>query len=332
MLAPLVWMVSTSLKEQGEVFRFPPTWVPTEQVVVRRGDRYLKAAWLDQNGQRIRVLRLLEKKTHTVVETASGETLTVKRKDLIPVEQRKFVWSNYSRAWKAYPVDEALFGLLRDTDGFLAWYINSLIVAFTIVFGQLLTSSLAAYAFARLRFPGRDKIFLGYLATMMVPGVVTMIPVFVLLKYLDAWTGIPWRDTYKALILPGMFSAYGTFMLRQFFMTIPTDLEDAAKIDGCTKLGVYRNVILPLSKPALATLATIIFMGSWNDFMWPLIVTDSTGMKTLPVGLASFQGQYNTDWTMLMAASIIVLLPVLNVFIFNQRFFVRGIVMSGLKG
>lgn len=331
MLAPLVWMVSTSLKEQGEVFRFPPTWVPTEQVVVQRGDRYLKAAWLEHNGERTKVLRLLEKKTHTVVETASGETLTVERKDLTPVEERKFVWSNYTRAWKAYPVDEAFFGLLRNTDGFLAWYINSLVVAFTIVFGQLLTSSLAAYAFARLQFPGRDKIFLGYLATMMVPGVVTMIPVFVLLKYLDAWTGVPWRDTYKALILPGMFSAYGTFMLRQFFMTIPTDLEDAARIDGCTKLGVYRNVILPLSKPALATLATIIFMGSWNDFMWPLIVTDSTGMKTLPVGLASFQGQYNTDWTMLMAASIIVLLPVLIVFIFNQRFFVRGIVLSGLK-
>ena len=142
---------------------------------------------------------------------------------------------------------------------------------------------------------------------------------------------MPWRDTYKALILPGMFSAYGTFMLRQFFLTIPKDLEDAARIDGCTKLGVYRNVILPLSKPALATLATIIFMGSWNDFMWPLIVTDSTGMKTLPVGLASFQGQYNTDWTMLMAASLIVLAPMVIVFLFNQRYFVRGIVLSGLK-
>ncbi len=331
MLAPLVWMISTSLKEQGEVFRFPPKWVPSEQVVVREGDRYLKQAWLEQDGRRIKVVRLLEKKSYTVVRAENGETLTVPRRDLIPVERTKFVWSNYSRAWKAFPVDEALFGLVKNADGFLVWYINSLVVAFCIMFGQLLTSSLAAYAFARLTFPGRDKLFLGYLATMMVPGVVTMIPVFVLLKYLDAWTGVPWRDTYKALILPGMFSAYGTFMLRQFFLTIPKDLEDAARIDGCTKLGVYRNVILPLSKPALATLATIIFMGSWNDFMWPLIVTDSTGMKTLPVGLASFQGQYNTDWTMLMAASIIVLLPVLLVFIFNQRFFVRGIVMSGLK-
>ena len=337
MLAPLAWMISTSLKQPGEVFQVPPKWIPTEQVMVKTGGRYLKAASLDIGGRKTEVLRVLERQRYSVVRVNDrtspdfGKTLTVRRKLLTPVERVSIVWANYSRAWKAFPVDEGLFGLLRDTDGFLVWYINSLIVALSITFGQLLTCSLAAYAFARLKFPGRDKLFLGYLATMMVPGVVTMIPVFVLLKYLDAWTGVPWRDTYKALILPGMFSAYGTFMLRQFFMTIPTDLEDAAKIDGCGKLGVYRNVILPLSKPALATLATLVFIGSWNDFMWPLIVTDSTGMKTLPVGLASFQGQYNTDWTMLMAASLIVLAPMVIVFLFNQRYFVRGIVLSGLK-
>ena len=335
MLAPLAWMVTTSLKEPGEVFQTPPKWIPTEQVFVRQGDRYLKVAWLPTNGKRVRVERLLERGHNTEVRimdgSSRGKVITVRRKLLIPAERLSIHWDNYSHAWKAFPVDEAFFGLLNNVDGFLVWYLNSLIVAVTITFGQLLTSSLAAYAFARLKFPLRDKLFLGYLGTMMVPGVVTMIPVFILLKYLDAWTGIPWRNTYKALILPGMFSAYGTFMLRQFFMTIPTELEDAAKIDGCGKLGVYRNVILPLSKPALATLATIVFMGSWNDFMWPLIVTDSTGMKTLPVGLAFFQGQYNTDWAMLMAASLIVMLPVLLVFIFNQRFFVRGIVLSGLK-
>ena len=346
MLAPLAWMVSTSLKEPGEVFQVPPKWIPTEQVFARKGDRYLKVAWLPMNGaagasvpngrdKRVRVERLLERGHYTIVRVADGSSkgkiMTVRRKLLVPAERVSIHWDNYSHAWKAFPVDEAFFGLLNNVDGFLVWYLNSLIVAGMITFGQLLTSSLAAYAFARLKFPLKDKLFLGYLGTMMVPGVVTMIPVFILLKYLDAWTGIPWRNTYKALILPGMFSAYGTFMLRQFFMTIPTELEDAAKIDGCGKLGVYRNVILPLSKPALATLATIVFMGSWNDFMWPLIVTDSTGMKTLPVGLAFFQGQYNTDWAMLMAASLIVMLPVLLVFIFNQRFFVRGIVLSGLK-
>jgi multiple sugar transport system permease protein len=154
---------------------------------------------------------------------------------------------------------------------------------------------------------------------------VTMIPIFILLKKLN------WIDTYKALILPGMFSAYGTFMLRQFFLTVPKDLEDAAVIDGCGKLRIWWNMIIPLSKAALATLTTFTFMGCWNEFMWPLIVTNSLSMKTLPVGLASFQGLYSTNWTLLMAASLIVLFPVLIVYLFNQRFFTEGIVLSGLK-
>jgi len=159
----------------------------------------------------------------------------------------------------------------------------------------------------------------------MIPGQVTMIPVFILIKKLG------WIDTYQALILPEMYTAYGTFMLRQFFLTIPKDLEEAATIDGCGKFRIFFQIILPLSKPALATLATFIFLGAWNSFMWPLIVTNSMEMKTLPIGLASFQGLYSTDWTLLMAASMIVLAPVLLVYIFNQRFFVKGIVMSGMK-
>jgi multiple sugar transport system permease protein len=210
-------------------------------------------------------------------------------------------------------------------DSFFAFYINSLLVAVVVTFGQVFTSSLAAYAFARLQFPGRDKVFLGYLATLMIPVVVTMIPVFILLRQLG------WIDSYKALIFPAMFSAYGTFLLRQFFLTIPTDLEDAARIDGCGAFGIYWNVILPLSKPALATLTTFVFLGSWNNYMWPLIVINSTSKKTLPIALQSFQGLYTTEWTLLMAASLLVLLPVLIVFIFNQRFFVRGIVLTGLK-
>ena len=139
------------------------------------------------------------------------------------------------------------------------------------------------------------------------------------------------KGGYKALILPAMFSAYGTFLLRQFFLTIPTDLEDAARIDGCGAFGIYWHVILPLSKPALATLTTFVFLGSWNNYMWPLIVINSTAKKTLPIALQSFQGLYTTEWTLLMAASMLVMLPVLIVFILNQRFFVRGIVLTGLK-
>ena len=215
---------------------------------------------------------------------------------------------------------------LHIKSAFLVFYLNSIIVAGSVTIGQVLTCSLAAYAFARLRFPGRDTLFLGYLATMMIPGVVTMIPVFILLKLMHL------IDTYAALILPGMFSAYGTFMLRQFFLSIPPELEDAARIDGCSKWSIYWNVILPLSRPALATLTTFVFLHQWNDFMWPLIVIHSMEKKTLMIGLYSFMGQYETKWHLLMAASMMVMAPVLAVFVAGQKFFVRGIVLSGLKG
>lgn len=220
-------------------------------------------------------------------------------------------WKNYPDAWNAVP-----FGL---------FFVNSIIVAVCVTIGQVFTSSLAAYAFARLKFHGREKIFLAYLATMMIPFPVTMIPVFILITKLQL------IDTLYALIIPGMFTAYGTFMLRQFFLSIPKELEEAASIDGAGKWRIYWSIILPLSKPAIATLATFTFMGVWNDFMWPLIVIKSIEKKTLAIGLAAFQGLYTTDWTLLMAASVIVLLPILIVYIFNQKFFTKGIAMSGLK-
>lgn len=223
-----------------------------------------------------------------------------------------FHWQNYVKAWQVVP-----FGL---------FYLNSLFVAIATTFLQVATSAMAAYAFARLRFPGRDKIFFGYLATMMIPGAVTMIPVFILLRYLG------WIDTYRAMILPAAFTAYGTFMLRQFFLTLPKDLEDAAKIDGCSYLGIFWRIILPLSKPALATLTTFTFLGTWMSFMWPLIVMNSHEKFTLPIGLAYFKSLHGTDWTLLMAGSVMMVAPILIVFIFNQRFFVEGIKLSGMKG
>jgi len=223
-----------------------------------------------------------------------------------------FVWQNYMKPWKVVP--------------FARFYFNSIFVAIMVTLAQVGTSAMAAYPFARLTFPGRDKIFFGYLATMMVPGAVTMIPVFILLRYLG------WVDSYKALILPAAFTAYGTFMLRQFFLTLPKDLEDAAKIDGCSYLGIFWRIILPLSKPALATLTTFTFMGTWMNFMWPLIVLNTHEKFTLPVGLAYFQSLHHTDWTLLMAASMLMIIPILLVFIFNQRFFVEGIKLTGIKG
>jgi len=253
MVIPLLWMVSTSLKQPVAVFDFPPQWIP-----------------------------------------------------------RPVVWENYVTAWNSMP--------------FARFYFNSIFVGTVVTVGQVLTSAMAAYAFARLNFPFREKLFFGYLATMMIPGSVTMIPVFILFKLLHL------VDTYSALILPGFFSAYGTFMLRQFFMSIPKELEEAAKLDGCSLWGIFVNVILPLSKPGLATLTTFTFMGSWGNFMWPMIVTNSEEIKTLPIGLLSFQGMYNTDWTLLMAGSLIVLIPVIIVFLLGQRHFVEGIQMGAIKG
>ena len=233
---------------------------------------------------------------------------------LIP---RPIIWDSYIKIWK-----------LKDVP-FLRFYFNSIFVAICVTIGQVITSSLAAYAFARLRFPGRDKLFFVYLATMMIPGSVTIVPLFALMRVMG------WIDTYKALIIPAMFTAYGTFMLRQFFMTLPRDLEDAAKMDGCSLMGIYLKIILPLSKPALATLTTFVFLGNWTSFMWPLLVTNSAEMKTLPIGLAYFQEIYQfaqPDWALLMAGSLIVMLPVIVIFIFNQRFFIEGIKLTGIKG
>lgn len=224
-------------------------------------------------------------------------------------------WKNYIDVWKVVP--------------FARFYLNSVFVVICVTAGQVMTSSLAAYAFSRLKFPGRDKIFFAYLATMMIPGSVTMIPVFALMR------AFGWIDTYKALIIPAVFSAYGTFLLRQFFMTIPRDLEDAAKIDGCSLWGIFWRVIMPLSHTAIATLTIFVSLGNWVSFMWPLLVTNSIEKRTLPVGLAYFQELYQyaqPDWGLLMAGSLITMIPVVAIFVFNQRFFVEGIKLTGMKG
>ena len=210
--------------------------------------------------------------------------------------------------------------------GFARWYLNSILVAVVVTLGQVTTSACAAYAFARLQFPGRDKLFLGYLGTMMVPGAVTMIPNFILMRQLGA------VDSYFALMVPPMFSAYGTFLLRQFFMNIPRDLEEAATIDGCGLFRIFTTIILPLSKPALATLTIFTFMGNWQSFYWPLIVLTQDSMKTLPLGLLSFMGLYNTQWTLLMAGSMMMILPMIIVFVLGQKWFISGIQLGALKG
>ena len=206
------------------------------------------------------------------------------------------------------------------------FYLNSLIVATATVILQIVTGSLAAFAFARLRFRGREAIFLIFLATLMIPSQVTMIPNFILMRYLR------WYNTYQALILPSAFSVFSTFLLRQYFMSVPLDLDEAARMDGASSLRIWAQVIMPLSGPVIATLTIFNFQASWNDFLWPLVITNSETMRTIPVGLSAFQGQYSTEWHLLMAGSVVALLPVLIIYIFGQNWFVQGITLSGMGG
>jgi len=208
---------------------------------------------------------------------------------------------------------------------FARMYLNSIIVSTTITFGHLLISSLAAFAFTRLDFPGRDIIFLMYLSLLMLPEEVTIIPRYIMMK------NFGWIDKYQGLIVPLLLSVFGIFLLRQFFITLPKDLDDAAIVDGASWYRVYWQITLPLSKPVLSALAIFSFTGSWNNFLWPLIITNSDWMKTIPVGLAMFQDLYTIQWNQIMAASTIAVIPVLVVYILNQRFFTQGIVLTGLK-
>jgi len=253
MLLPFIWMLSTSLKTQPEIFTYPPTWIPEE-----------------------------------------------------------LAWGNYEDALTALPFER--------------FYFNSFFVSTSVTILQIVTSSLAAFAFARLKFKGRDTIFILYLGALMIPFPVLLIPNFIIVNRLD------WLDTYWALIIPPAFSAFSTFLLRQHFKTLPMDLDEAARIDGASSLRIWWSVIMPMSKTTVAAIAIFVFLATWNDFLWPLVVTNSTEMQTVPVGLNSFQGQYGVRWNLLMAAAVVAMVPVLIVFIFAQNWFIKGISMTGIGG
>jgi multiple sugar transport system permease protein len=255
LILPFLWIISTSLKGDEDIFTTPPQWIPTD----------------------IR-------------------------------------WENYSDVFDRMP--------------YLIYFRNSVFVTVMTIVGVVISSSLVAYAFACLRWPGRNALFIFVLATMMLPMQVTMIPMFVLFKELG------WLNTYKPLIVPAFFGggAFNIFLLRQFFLTIPKELFEAARIDGCSEFRIYWNIVLPLAKPALATVAILTFMFSWNDFLGPLIYLSDQLKGTLALGLALFVGQHQTEWGMLMAASVLMMLPMVLIFFFFQRYFIKGFVMSGIKG
>jgi multiple sugar transport system permease protein len=221
-------------------------------------------------------------------------------------------WGNFVAAWTYLPFGHFIF--------------NSLLVACSGTVLVLITSSLAAYAFARLRFAGRESIFVGYLGTLIIPQAVLVIPQFMLIRYFG------WVNSYQALIIPGAFTAFGTFLLRQFFKGIPLELEESALIDGASRLRILWYIILPLSKPALGVLGLFTFIGFWNNFLWPLIVINTADMATIPLGLQMFQGQHGTEWSYMMAGATISVIPGAILVILLQRYLVEGITLTGLGG
>jgi ABC-type glycerol-3-phosphate transport system permease component len=213
---------------------------------------------------------------------------------------------------------------------FARYFLNTLIVTLATVAGQLIVCSMAAYGFARLNFMGRDTIFVLYLMTMMIPFQITLIPTYLII------TQLGWVNTYQGLIVPGISSAFGIFLLRQSFLNIPRDYQDAARIDGANEFQIFTRVFLPLNGPTLATLAVFAFMGTWTDLLWPLLIARSEDLRTLELGLAYFNARPNAfvqpNWPLLMAGAVVVMLPVLIIYIFAQRYFIQGISLSGVKG
>jgi multiple sugar transport system permease protein len=212
---------------------------------------------------------------------------------------------------------------------FKRWFANTGLITGTVIVGYTISCSLAAFGFARLDFPGRDGLFLLLLSTMMMPYPVTMTPTFILFKY------IGWLDSFKALVVPSFFAGGGAFyifLLRQFFLTLPRELDDAARIDGCSTFGIFWRIALPLVRPALGMVIVFAFMASWNDFLGPLIFLSSTDNFTVSLGLRYFQGQFDVQWTWLMAVSLVALSPCIALFLIAQRYYIQGIVISGVKG
>ncbi len=256
-LLPFFWMVGTSLKEQQEVYTFPPTFIPK--------------AWR---------------------------------------------WQNFPDGWT------------HENTMFPQWTANTLWITAGAMAGILLTSSLCAYGFARLTFPGRDFWFMVVLASIMLPGPVTLIPLFV------GYQRIGWLNTFKPLIIPAWFGggAFNIFLLRQFFKGIPIELEEAAIVDGASRFRIWWQIFLPLSKPALATIAVFTFQATWNDFYGPLIFLSTREKYTLAIGINNFKGLYNTEVPLMMAMSFLMVIPMLIVFFFAQKLMIRGVVLSGIKG
>ncbi|KRF09629.1 sugar ABC transporter ATP-binding protein [Paenibacillus sp. Soil766] len=254
MVLPFIWMLSTSLKGQAEVFVFPVKWIPSV-----------------------------------------------------------FRWDNYKSVWMG-------------SNPFWLYYLNSIKVTILTVAGTVVISSAAAYGFSRIVFKGRDTIFMLYLATLMIPDQVTLIPRFILFKYLGMY------NSHLALIVPGVFVVFAVFLLRQFYITIPHEFSEAARIEGAGHFLIWTKIVMPLSKPALVSLVILNVTSNWNEFINPLVFLSDNKLYTVPLGLTNYIDEMGTDYTLMMAASVSAVLPIILIFILAQRWFVEGVVSSGIKG
>ncbi|MEM4780861.1 MAG: carbohydrate ABC transporter permease [Halalkalicoccus sp.] len=225
-----------------------------------------------------------------------------------------FTFDNYIQLWE------------RPDIPLVRWFVNTIVFAGGVTLFNLAFDALAGYALAKVDFWGREVLFLAFISTMMIPAMVTMIPVYILLSELN------WINTYQGLIAPLAAGPFGIFLLRQHFKSLPSSLGDAAKIDGCNEFQAFYKVYLPLAKPALATLGIFTFMGAWNNFQWPIIIATSNEMYTLPVAIFAVRNQYFAEWGLMMAAATIIVLPVIVVFLSAQKYFIRGMSLSGMKG
>lgn len=316
---PFLWMVSSGFKDMETIFEYPPTLLPMETSTTISHGRHVPVGIHAPAGIPPRRVAILDRRPGEMRVSAlpSGDTDAGEWVPNVSVKLERHVhfrWENYPAAWNSEP--------------FTRYTFNTLIITALGILGQTLTASLVAFGFARLEWPGRKFLFLLVLATMMLPAEVTMIPSFLIFRQLG------WIDTFLPLIAPSFLGggAFSIFLFRQFFLTLPRELDDAARVDGCGSFGVYWFILMPLCKPILATIAVFSFVAHWNDFLTPLIYLNSSDNFTLAVGLRFFQGAYGTDMHLLMAASTLTLLPVLVVFFFGQKYFVRSIVMSGVKG
>ncbi len=329
---PFYWLVTTSLKPDERTNQFPPDIIPMKQSSVKIAGKNHQVYLLKEHGSEIKVIKIAElesdkwqvapihaaKNSKSRAYMSQDNSIIVARADIKPDLHPILLWKNYSDALAFLPAEYSR-GLRP------LW--NTIYVTLLTIIGTVLSSSMVAFAFARLKWPGRDVLFVVLIATMMIPPAVTMLPVFLIFRSMN------WIDTLRPLWVPALFgSAFNVFLLRQFFMTIPNELEDAAKIDGCSYFMIYWKIMLPLIKPALAAITIFAFMGSWNNFMGPLIYISSPENMTLAYALQLFQGTHGGEPAMMMAAATLVMLPVLGVFFFTQRYMIQGVTLTGIKG